>query len=44
MTSFKQDDVKNLFNKEYDFISTVLSQVKFPVRVEESGKLTSNMC
>lgn len=40
MTSFKPDDIKNLFNREFDFVSTVLNQVKLPVRVEDSGKST----
>lgn len=39
MTSLKQDDVKNLFNKEFDFVNTVLNQVKLPERVEDSGTL-----
>lgn len=38
MTPLKPDDFKNLFNKEYDFVSTVLNEVKLPVRVEDSGK------
>lgn len=38
MTSFKPEDVKDLFNKEFDFVSSVLSQVKLPMRVEDSGK------
>jgi len=39
MLSLNQDDVKSLFNKEFDFVSAVLNQVKLPVRVEDSGKL-----
>lgn len=38
MTLFKQEDVKKLFNKEFDFVSTILNQVNLPVRVDESGK------
>jgi len=38
MNSMKQDDIKDLFNKEFNFISSVLNQVKLPVRVEDSGK------
>ncbi|XP_050523918.1 surfeit locus protein 6 homolog [Daktulosphaira vitifoliae] len=36
MTSKKQNNIKDLFNKEFDFVSTVLSQVKLPLRVEDS--------
>jgi len=39
MLSLNQDNVKNLFNKEFDFVSSVLNQVKLPERVEDSGKL-----
>lgn len=39
MTPLKPDDFKDLFNKEYDFVSAVLNQVKLPERVEDSGKL-----
>lgn len=41
MTTLTQDDVKNLFNREFDFVNTLLNQVKLPERVEDSGK---NMC
>jgi len=36
MNSLKQDDIKNLFNKEFNFVSSVLNQVKLPVRAEDS--------
>lgn len=39
MLSLNQDDVKSLFTKEFDFVSSVLNQVKLPERVEDSGKL-----
>jgi hypothetical protein len=39
MTSLKQDDVKNLFNREFNFVNNLLNQVKLPVRVEDSGTL-----
>jgi len=39
MNSTKQDDIKDLFNKEFNFVTSVLNQVKLPVRVEDSGKL-----
>lgn len=38
MTSFKPEDIKDLFNKEFEFISTILNQVQLPARVEDSGK------
>lgn len=37
MLSLNQDNVKSLFNKEFDFVSAVLNQVKLPERVEDSG-------
>lgn len=40
MTSLKQEDIKNIFNKEFDFVSSVLNQVKMPVRADDSGKWT----
>lgn len=43
MTSLKPEDVKNLFNKEFNFISHVLNQVKLPVRKEYSGKFIINI-
>ncbi|XP_050424524.1 surfeit locus protein 6 homolog [Adelges cooleyi] len=42
MTSLKQEDVKDIFNKEFEFVSTVLSQVKLPVRVEDSDSEDSD--
>jgi hypothetical protein len=39
MLSLNPDNVKNLFNKEFDFVSAILNQVKLPERVEDSGKL-----
>lgn len=39
MLSSNQDNVKNIFNKEFDFVSAILHQVKLPERVEDSGKL-----
>lgn len=39
MTSLNQEDIKNLFNNEFDFVSNLLNQVKLPVRIEDSGKL-----
>lgn len=39
MTTLNQDDIKTLFNKEFNFVCTLLNQVKLPVRVEDSGKL-----
>lgn len=41
MTTTLNQDVKSLFAKEFDFVSTVLNQVKLPIRVEDSGKLYS---
>lgn len=38
MLSLNQDDVKRLFNKEFEFVTAVLNQVKLPERVEDSGK------
>lgn len=43
MTSLKQEDIKNLFNKEFDFVSNVLNQVKLPVRIEDSGKINNKI-
>lgn len=36
MTSFKQEDVKILFNREFDFVTAILNQVNLPVRVDDS--------
>ncbi|XP_025204526.1 surfeit locus protein 6 homolog [Melanaphis sacchari] len=42
MLPLNQDSVKNLFNKEFDFVSAVLNQVKFPERVEDSDSEESD--
>ncbi|KAL4084800.1 hypothetical protein QTP88_027702 [Uroleucon formosanum] len=42
MLSLNQDDVKRLFNNEFEFVTAVLNQVKLPERVEDSDSEVSD--